>query len=174
MPIKRTACCRENPMTGRRRPGKGLPTHPPVQATDRRAAQRGSVGLMVRFSAADHFQDVGGGVVLDLSENGCKLCSAQVLPIRSFRDLYLTIPDTSRPVLISEVQVVRAMGNENGIRTLRVAARERTRVRTFSGSRWPAPPSQVDLPCLPSLTNQAPTGRTSSPSLSSYICSADR
>lgn len=117
-------------MTGRR-PGKRVTTHPSLQTTDRRAAQRIPVQLMVRFSATDSFQHVGHGVALDLSESGCKLCSAQVLPIGSFWDLYLTIPETSRPVLISEVRVVWAVENEYGIEFLRVAARERTRLRHF-------------------------------------------
>jgi hypothetical protein len=118
-------------MTGQRRTGKRVTTHPPVQAPDRRAAQRVPVQIMVRFSATDSFQHVGDGVALDLSESGCKLCSAQVLPIGSFWDLYLTIPETSRPVLISEVRVVWVAGNEYGIEFLRVTARERTRLRHF-------------------------------------------
>ena len=118
-------------MTGRRRTGKRVTTHPPVQATDRRAAQRVPVRIMVRFSATNSFQHVGDGVALDLSESGCKLCSAQVLPIGSFWDLYLTIPETSRPVLISEVRVIWAAEHEYGIEFLRVTTRERTRLRHF-------------------------------------------
>ena len=118
-------------MTGRRRTGKRVTTHPPVQATDRRAAQRVPVRIMVRFSATNSFQHVGDGVALDLSESGCKLCSAQVLPIGSFWDLYLTIHETSRPVLISEVRVIWAAEHEYGIEFLRVTTRERTRLRHF-------------------------------------------
>ena len=118
-------------MTGRRRTGNGVTTHLPGQATDRRAAQRIPVQLMVRISAIDSFQQVGDGIALDLSESGCKLCSAHLLPIGSFWDLYLTIPETSRPVLISEIQVVWAAKNEYGIEFLRVTARERTRLRHF-------------------------------------------
>lgn len=118
-------------MTGRRRTGKGVTTHFPVQVTDRRAAQRVPVQIMVRFSATDSFQHVGDGVAIDLSESGCKLCSAQVLPVGSFWDLYLTIPETSRPVLISEVRVIWAAENEYGIEFLRVTARELTRLRHF-------------------------------------------
>ena len=122
-------------MTGRRRTDKRVTTHLPVQGTDRRAAQRIPVQIMVRFSATDSFQHVGDGVALDLSESGCKLCSAQLLPIGSFWDLYLTVPETSRetsrPVLISEVRVIWAAENEYGIEFLRVTARERTRLRHF-------------------------------------------
>lgn len=117
-------------MTGQRRTDKGV-TARPVQATDRRSAQRVPVQIMVRFSATDSFQHVGDGVALDLSESGCKLCSAQGLPIGSFWDLYLTVPETSRPVLISEIRVVWASENEYGIEFLRVTARERTRLRHF-------------------------------------------
>jgi hypothetical protein len=82
-------------------------THPPVPGTDRRATQRVPVQLMARFSATDSFQHIGDGVALDLSKSECKLCSTQVLLIGSFWDLYLTIlPETSRPVLISEVRVI--------------------------------------------------------------------
>ena len=118
-------------MTGQRRTGKRVTTHPPAQAPDRRAAQRVPVQIMVRFSATDSFQHVGNGTSLDLSESGCKLCSAQLLPIGSFWDLYLTIPETSRPILISEVLVIWAAGSEYGIKFLRVTARERTRLRHF-------------------------------------------
>ncbi len=118
-------------MTRRRRTDKRMTTHPPVQATDRRAAQRVPVQIMVRFSATGNFQHVGNGVALDLSESGCKLRSAQVLPIGSFWDLYLTVPETSRPVLISEIRVIWAAGNEYGIEFLRVTAQERTRLRHF-------------------------------------------
>ena len=118
-------------MTGRQRTGKEVTTHPPVQTTDRRAAQRVPVRIMVRFSATDSFQHVGDGVALDLSESGCKLCSAKVLTIGSFWDLYLTIPEMSRPVLISEVRVIWAAKDEYGIEFLRVTARERTRLRHF-------------------------------------------
>ena len=117
-------------MTGQRRTDKGV-TARPVQATDRRSAQRVAVQIMVRFSATDSFQHVGEGVALDLSESGCKLCSVQGLPIGSFWDLYLTVPETSRPVLISEIRVVWASENEYGIEFLRVTARERTRLRHF-------------------------------------------
>ena len=86
---------------------------------------------MIRFSATDGFQHVGDGIALDLSESGCKLCSAQVLSIGSFWSLYLTIPETSRLVLISEVRVIWAAGNEFGIEFLRVMPRERTRLRHY-------------------------------------------
>ena len=117
-------------MTGQRRTDKGV-TARPVQATDRRSAQRVPVQIMVRLSATDSFQHVGEGVALDLSESGCKLCSVQGLPIGSFWDLYLTVPETSRPVLISEIRMVWASENEYGIEFLRVTARERTRLRHF-------------------------------------------
>lgn len=70
-------------------------------------------------------------MALDLSENGCKLCSAQVLPIGSFWDLYLTIPQSPRPILISQVRVVWAAESEYGIEFLCVTARELTRLRHF-------------------------------------------
>ena len=122
-------------MTGRRRTGKRVTTHSAVQTTDHRAAQRAPVQIMVRFSATDSFQHVGNGMALDLSEIGCKLCSAQVLPIGSFWDLYLTIPETCRPVLISEVRVIWAVENEYGIEFLRVTTREMTRLRHFIWKR---------------------------------------
>ena len=122
-------------MAERQRTDKHVKTHPSVQATDRRAAQRVPVQIMVRFSATDSFQHVGHGVALDLSESGCKLCSAQVLPIGSFWDLYLTIPEASRPVLISEVRVIWAVEDEYGIEFLLVTARERTRLRRFIWKR---------------------------------------
>ena len=118
-------------MTRRRRTDKRVTTHLPVQTVDRRAAQRVPVKIMVRFSATDSFQHVGDGIALDLSESGCKLRSTQVLPVGSFLDLYLTVPETSRPVLISEVRVIWAARNEYGIEFLRVTARERTRLRHF-------------------------------------------
>jgi len=118
-------------MATRRKTHKRATTHLPIQATDRRAAQRVPVQIMVRFSATDSFQHVGDGVALDLSGSGCNLCSAQLLPIGSFWDLYLTVPETSRPVLISEVRVIWAAENEYGIEFLRVTARERTRLRHF-------------------------------------------
>lgn len=122
-------------MTRRRRSEKEATILPPAQATDRRAAQRVPVQLMVRFSATEHFQHVGNGVALDLSERGCKISSPQVLPIGSFWDLYLTVPETSRPVLISEVRVVWAVHHEYGIEFLRITARERTRLRHFLWKR---------------------------------------
>ena len=122
-------------MTGRRRTDKRVTTHPPVQAPDRRAAQRVPVQIMARFSATDSFQHVGDGVALDLSESGCKLCSALVLPIGSFWDLYLTIPETAPPVLISGIRVIWAAENEYGIEFLRVTARERTQLRHFIWKR---------------------------------------
>ena len=70
-------------------------------------------------------------MALDLSESGCKLYSELVLPVGSFWDLYLTIPETSRPVLISEVRVIWATENDYGIEFLRVTARELTRLRHF-------------------------------------------
>jgi c-di-GMP-binding flagellar brake protein YcgR len=118
-------------MTGQRRTGKRVVTRRPTQATDRRAAQRVPVQLMVRFAATDSFQRVGHGVALDLSESGCKLRSTPVLPIGSFWDLYLTVHETSRPVLISEVRVVRGVDNQYGIEFLRIMAGERTRLRQF-------------------------------------------
>ena len=134
-------------MTGRRRTDKRVTTHPPVQAPDRRTAQRISVQIMARFSATDSFQHVGDGLALDLSKSGCKLCSALVLPIGSFWDLYLTIPETSPPVLISGVRVFWAAENEYGIEFLRVTARERTQLRHFIWKRMNrAPGSEAGLP----------------------------
>lgn len=118
-------------MTRRRGTGKRLATNYPVQAIDRRAAQRVPVQMMVRFSTTDSFQRAGHGVALDLSESGCKLCSDPVLPIGSFWDLYLTVHETSSPVLISEVRVVWGAENQYGIEFLRVVAGERTRLRQF-------------------------------------------
>ncbi len=134
-------------MTGRRRTDKRVTTHPPVQAPDRRTAQRVPVQIMARFSATDSFQHVGDGVALDLSESGCKLCSALVLPIGSFWDLYLTIPETSPPVPISGVRVIWAAENEYGIEFLRVTARERTQLCHFIWKRMNrAPGSEARLP----------------------------
>ncbi len=118
-------------MTGRRRPGKRVTTHPPVQASERRAAQRVPVRLMVRFSATNHFQHVGHGTALDLSESGCKVCSTEALPIGSSWDLYLTIPAPSRPILVSEGRVIWAANSEYGIEFLQITTRERTRLRHF-------------------------------------------
>ncbi len=118
-------------MTGRRSTGKQVPTRRSAQATDRRAAQRVPVQMAVLFSATDSFQRTGQGVALDLSESGCKLRSTPVLPIGSFWDLYLTVHETSRPVLISEVRVVWGVENQYGIEFLRVMAGERTRLRQF-------------------------------------------
>lgn len=86
---------------------------------------------MVRFSATDHFQDIGNEMALDLAKSGCKLSGTEGLPIGSFRDLYLTIPETSRPVLISEVRVIWVSKNEYGIEFLRITTRGRTRLRHF-------------------------------------------
>lgn len=118
-------------MAKRRRSGTGVTNHLPGQATDRRAAQRVPVQLVVRLSATDHFQHVSHGVALDLSERGCKISSTEALPIGSFWDLYLNIPEASRPILISEVRVIWAAHDEYGIEFLRIAARERTRLRHF-------------------------------------------
>ena len=93
-------------MTTQRRTNKRMMTHPPVQATDRRAAQRVPAQIMVRFSTRDGFQHVGDGVALDLSESGCKIRSALVLPMGTFWDLHLTIPGLSDPVVTSKVRVV--------------------------------------------------------------------
>ena len=118
-------------MAKQRRSGTVVTTHLPGHATDRRAAQRVPVQLIVRLSATDHFQHVSHGVALDLSERGCKISSIEALPIGSFWDLYLTIPEVSRPILISEVRVVRSAEFECGIEFLRISARERTRLRHF-------------------------------------------
>ena len=143
-------------MTGRRRTGKRVTAHPPVQAPDRRAAQRVPIQIMVRFSATDSFQHVGDGVALDLSESGCKLCSAQVLPLGSFWDLYLTIPETSRPVLISEVRVVWATEHEYGIEFLRVTARERTRLRHFLWKQITRSTLKGELPLFTLVDHSSP------------------
>ncbi|MDP1769753.1 MAG: PilZ domain-containing protein [Nitrospirota bacterium] len=118
-------------MTERQRSGKRATIRPPVLPTDRRAAQRVPVQLIVRLSATDHFQHVSHGVALDLSERGCKISSTEALPIGSFWDLYLTIPETARPILISEVRIVRSAQLEYGLELLRITARERTRLRHF-------------------------------------------
>ena len=115
-------------MSGRRRTGKGWTNNSEVQ--DFRAAQRASVKVMARFSATDRFQ-LGNGITIDLSETGCKICEEEILSTGDSWVLYLTISETSRPVLISEVRVVWAMGNEYGIEFLQVHARELTRLRRF-------------------------------------------
>jgi hypothetical protein len=118
-------------MIGRRRIDKRVSAHSPVQATARRVARRIPVQIMARFAAADSFKQVGDGVALDLSERGCKLRSARALPIGHFRALYLTIPETSRLVLISEFRVIWAAENEYGIEFLHIMARELVRLRHF-------------------------------------------
>jgi hypothetical protein len=143
-------------MTGRQRTGKRVTTQAPIQATDRREAQRVPVQLMVRFSATDSFQHIGDGVALDLSESGCKLCSTQVLPIGSFWDLYLTIPETSRPVLISEVRVVWVSKHEYGIEFLRVTARERTRLRHFLWKQMTRSTLKGKLPLFALVDHSSP------------------
>ena len=143
-------------MIGRRRTDKQVTTHPPVQATDCRAAQRVPVQIMVRLSETDTFQRVGDGVALDLSESGCKLCSAQVLPIGSFWNLYLTIPETSRLVLISKVRVIWAAENEYGIEFHRVMARERTRLRHFIWKHMNRSTLKSGLPLFTFLDHSSP------------------
>ncbi len=118
-------------MIGPRRIDKRVLAHPSVQATARRVARRIPVQIMARFSAADRFKQAGDGVALNLSERGCKLCSTQALPAGQFRALYLTIPETSRLVLISEFRVIWAAENEYGIEFLHIMAREQARLRHF-------------------------------------------
>jgi hypothetical protein len=118
-------------MTGQRRIDKQVSAPPPVEAAARRAARRIPVQIVARFSMADGFKQAGDGVALDLSERGCKLCSTQALPAGRFRALYLTIPETSRLVLISEFRVIWAVGNEYGIEFLHITAREQARIRHF-------------------------------------------
>ena len=108
-----------------------LTTKLPAQATDRREAQRTPVRIMVRIATINSLQHVGDGAVLDLSERGCKICSALVLPMGTVWDLHLTIPETSDPALILKVQVVWAVENEYGIEFLRVKAQMRTQLRNF-------------------------------------------
>ena len=118
-------------MIGPRRIDKRVSAHPSVQATARRVARRIPVQIMARFAAADRFKQVSDGVALDLSERGCKLRSTQELPIGHFRALYLTTPETSRLVLISEFRVIWAAENEYGIEFLHIMAREQSRLRHF-------------------------------------------
>lgn len=105
--------------------------HSPGQAADLRITRRVPVQVPARFSATGHLQHVGDGLVLDLSENGCKLRNAQAVPLGAFRALYLTIPETSRLILISEIQVIWTANNEYGIEFLHIMARERSRLRHF-------------------------------------------
>lgn len=117
-------------MSGQRRNGKKMTTDTKAQTTDLRTAQRASVQVVARFSATDRFQ-LGNGMTLDLSEIGCKLSSTERLPVGSSWNLYLTVSETSRPVLISAVQVVWAVENECGIEFPDVTTRELTRLRQF-------------------------------------------
>ncbi|NOT21395.1 MAG: PilZ domain-containing protein [Nitrospiraceae bacterium] len=114
----------------RRRVGKQAANDSKIQGTDLRGAQRASVEVVARFSATDRFQ-LGNGMAPNLSETGCKICCTETLSIGSTWALYLTISETSRPVLISEVRVVWAEEKEYGIEFLRVTARELTRLRHF-------------------------------------------
>ena len=101
---------------------------------------------MVHVSATDSFPHIGDGVALDLSESGCKLCSVQVPPIGIFWDLELTIDETSPPMLISEVRVIRVARPEYGIEFLRVTAREQTRLRHFLWKRMNRSTLKGELP----------------------------
>jgi|CXWL01.1.fsa_nt_gi c-di-GMP-binding flagellar brake protein YcgR len=101
------------------------------QITERRVARRVPVQIKARFSATECFQQVGDGRVLDLSESGCKLRCAQFSPQEHFRTLYLTIPETSRLILISEARVIWTARDEYGIEFRRVTERERARLRHF-------------------------------------------
>jgi c-di-GMP-binding flagellar brake protein YcgR len=101
------------------------------QITDHRVARRIPVQIKARFMATECFQPVGDGLALDLSESGCKLRSAQVSPLEHFRTLYLTIPETSRLIFISEARVVWTGHDEYGIEFCRITERERARLRHF-------------------------------------------
>jgi hypothetical protein len=114
-------------------------------------ARRIPVQILARFSAADSFKQVGDGVALDLSERGCKLRSTQALPTGHFRALYLTIPETSRLVLISGFRVIWAAENECGIEFLQITAREQARLRHFI---WKQMNRSTLKGKLPSLTIQ--------------------
>jgi c-di-GMP-binding flagellar brake protein YcgR len=114
----------------RRRSGNRATHDSEVQGTDLRAAQRASIQVVARFSATDRFQ-LGNGVAVDLSETGCKIRDTEQLSTGGTWALYLTISETSRPVLISEVRVVWAEANEYGIEFLHVSTRELTRLRRF-------------------------------------------
>jgi c-di-GMP-binding flagellar brake protein YcgR len=103
---------------------------------------------MARFSAADRFKQAGDGVALNLSEHGCNLYSTQALPIGQFRALYLTIPETSRLVLISEFRVIWAAENEYGIEFLHIMAREQARLRHFIWKQMSRPTLKGKLPSL--------------------------
>lgn len=118
-------------MIGRGGTGRRVLAHPPGQATDLRVARRIPVQILARFLAINSSQAAGGGIALDLSENGCKLCSAQVLPLEHFRTLYLMIPETSRLVFISEFRVIWTAANEYGIEFLHITTREQARLRHF-------------------------------------------
>ncbi|NWF72080.1 MAG: PilZ domain-containing protein [Nitrospirae bacterium] len=117
-------------MMGRRRAGKRATNDSEIQPIDLRAAQRASVQIIARFSATDRFQ-LGNGIAVDLSETGCKISSTDILSTGGTWALYLTISETSRPALISEVRVAWTGETEYGIEFLQVSARELTRLRQF-------------------------------------------
>ena len=117
-------------MTRRRRARNRAISDSDVQGTDLRGAQRAAVQVIARFSAIDRFQ-LGNGIALDLSETGCKITGTDILSTGGTWALYLTISETSRSALISEVQVAWAGENEYGIEFLDVSARELTRLRQF-------------------------------------------
>ncbi|NOS82237.1 MAG: PilZ domain-containing protein [Nitrospira sp.] len=118
-------------MIGRRRIDTQATIPSTGQITERRAARRVPVQIKARFSATEYLQQVGDGLVLDLSESGCKLRSAQVSSLEHFLALYLTIPETSRLIPISEARVIWTTRDEYGIEFRRVTKRERARLRHF-------------------------------------------
>ena len=139
------------------------------QITERRVARRVPVQIKARFSATECFQQVGDGLVLDLSESGCKLHSAQVSPWEHLRTLYLMIPETFRLIPISEARVIWTARDEYGIEFRRVTERERARLRHFiwkqaNRSTLKGPPLRT-----PSRTVASHVGSNSNPCASRML-----
>lgn len=150
-------------MIGRRRIDTQATIPSTGQIAERRAARRVPVQIKARFSATECLQQVGDGLVLDLSESGCKLRSAQVSSLEHFLALYLTIPETSRLIPISEARVIWTARDEYGIEFHRVTERERTRIRHFIWKQVNRSTLKGSPPCTLSRAIPFPLGHNSIP-----------
>ena len=122
-------------MTGRRRTDKRVTTHPQFRPLTAGRLSGSLFRSWFAFQQQIASNMLAMGWPLTCPRAGANSAAHWCCPIGSFWDLYLTIPETSRPVLISEVRVIWAAENEYGIEFLRVTARERTQLRHFIWKR---------------------------------------
>lgn len=111
-----------------------VPWHHSITDVSKDTARHMSMMVHYRVSLSPSSVTTGEGRLLDLSSEGCRIETAEELPVNTYLSLRLIISPNELPILVDLAAVRWVRGTNSGVHFLAIQPLQAQRLRTFLAS----------------------------------------